>query len=69
MELTRENFQQEIAAFKKEFKEDVFSIAEKSLRLEKRGNVGLLIFDQFQENLSDVLEKVELMNSQMGGMQ
>lgn len=26
-------------------------------------------FDQFQENLSDVIEKVELMNSQMGGMQ
>lgn len=49
MELTRETFKQEIAAFKKEFKEDVFSIAEKSLTLEKRGNVGLLIFDQYQE--------------------
>ena len=49
MELTRESFKKEVAEFKKEFKEDVFSVAEKSLTLEKRGNVGVLIFDQYQE--------------------
>jgi 3-hydroxyacyl-CoA dehydrogenase/enoyl-CoA hydratase/3-hydroxybutyryl-CoA epimerase len=49
MELTRENFKSEVANFKAGFKEDVFSVAEKSLTLEKRGNIGVINFDQFQE--------------------
>jgi len=49
MELTRENFKQEVATFKAGFKEDAFSIAEKSLTLEKKGNIGVISFDQYQE--------------------
>jgi len=49
MEMTKESFKKEMAVFKAEFKEDLFSIAEKSLTLEKRGNIGILNFDQYQE--------------------
>ncbi len=49
MELTRENFKQEVASFKASFKEDLFSVAEKSITLEKKGNIGVIYFDQYQE--------------------
>lgn len=35
MEMTKESFKKEMAVFKAEFKEDLFSVAEKSLTLEK----------------------------------
>jgi 3-hydroxyacyl-CoA dehydrogenase/enoyl-CoA hydratase/3-hydroxybutyryl-CoA epimerase len=49
MELTRESFQEEVTKFRGNFKEDAFSIAEKSLTLEKRGPVAVIHFDQFGE--------------------
>ena len=49
MELTRESFEKEVAMFKGSFKEDAFSTAEKSLTLQKKGNIGIINFDQFQE--------------------
>lgn len=49
MELSRESFKEEVSRFRANFKEDAFPTAEKSITLEKRGNVGLIIFDQFQE--------------------
>lgn len=49
MELTRENFKQEVATFKAGFKEDAFSTAEKSITLVKKGNIGVISFDQHQE--------------------
>ncbi len=49
MELTRESFQEEVSKFRGNFKEDAFSIAEKSLTLEKRGAVAVIHFDQFGE--------------------
>ncbi len=49
MQLTRESFREDVAQFRSSFKEDAFTTAEKSLTLEKRGPVGLLVFDQFQE--------------------
>lgn len=49
MELTRESFKEEINKFRSTFKEDAFTTAEKSLTLEKRGTVGLIVFDQFNE--------------------
>lgn len=49
MEMSRENFREEVKNFRSNFKEDALSTAEKSVRLEKRGNIGLLIFDQLNE--------------------
>ncbi len=49
MELTRENFREAVTQFRSSFKEDAMGTAEKSLTLEKRGNVAVLVFDQFGE--------------------
>lgn len=49
MELTPERFREEAAKFSKNFPETAFSTAEKSLRLEKKGSVGLIVFDQYEE--------------------
>ncbi len=49
MELTRESFREEVSKFRSNFKEDAFTTAEKSITLEKRGAVGVIVFDQFQE--------------------
>lgn len=49
MELSKEKFREEVQAFRSTFKEDALSTAEKSLVLEKRGEVGVIIFDQFNE--------------------
>ena len=43
MELTRETLQSEITKFKSSFKEDAFSIAEKSITLEKTLEVPLIL--------------------------
>jgi len=45
MELSREGFKEEVSRFRSTFKEDAMGNAEKSVRLEKRGDVGLLVFD------------------------
>jgi len=49
MEMSRETFREEVKQFRSTFKEDAIGNAEKSLRLEKRGNVGVIVFDQFNE--------------------
>ncbi len=49
MELTRETFKEEYSRFQRSFKEDAFDIAKKSLTFERRGNVGFIVFDQYQE--------------------
>ncbi len=47
--MTKENFKTEVERFRKSFKEEAIQLAEKSITLEKRGNVALLVFDQYQE--------------------
>jgi 3-hydroxyacyl-CoA dehydrogenase/enoyl-CoA hydratase/3-hydroxybutyryl-CoA epimerase len=47
--LNRESFREEVSRFRSSFKEDAFAAAEKSLTLQKKGAVGLIVFDQFQE--------------------
>ena len=47
--MSKENFRSEVEKFKKSFKEDALALAEKSITLEKRGNIALLVFDQHQE--------------------
>lgn len=49
MELARDTFNKEIQHFRSQLKEDALSNAEKSIRLEKKDGIALLIFDQFQE--------------------
>lgn len=49
MEITKEQFRQEMGGIKALFKEDAVANAEKSLVLEKRGKVGVIVFDQFAE--------------------
>ena len=49
MELNRETFREEVSRFRASFKEDAFATAEKSLTLQKKGKVGILVFDQFGE--------------------
>jgi 3-hydroxyacyl-CoA dehydrogenase / enoyl-CoA hydratase / 3-hydroxybutyryl-CoA epimerase len=49
MELTKESFREAVTQFRAGFKEDAIGVAEKSLRLEKKGNVAVLVFDQHQE--------------------
>jgi len=49
MELTRDNFQNEIKNFRAQMKPDSIGTAEKSLSLEKRGAVGIIWFDQHEE--------------------
>jgi len=49
MEITKETFRDEVARFRSTFKEGAIDSAEKSLTWEKRGNVGIIIFDQYQE--------------------
>lgn len=49
MELSKEQFREEVTRFRASFKEDALSSAEKNLTLEKRGDVGLIVFDQYQE--------------------
>lgn len=45
MELSRETFKEDVARFRANFKEDALSSAEKAVRLEKRGAVGVITFD------------------------
>src|SRR5262249_14757742 len=45
MELSRDNYKDEINQFRTNFKPESIDLAEKSLRLERRGSVGLLVFD------------------------
>ena len=49
MEFTPERFREEAASFTKNFNETAMSAAEKSVRLEKKGNVGFIVFDQHEE--------------------
>ncbi len=49
MEFTPEKFREEAASFTKNFNETAMSAAEKSVRLEKKGNVGVIVFDQHEE--------------------
>ncbi len=49
MEMQKENFKKDFENFKKAFNPEALSVAQKSLTLEKRGNVALIIFDQFEE--------------------
>lgn len=49
MELQRESFKKEIQHLRTMMKEDALTVAEKSLRLEKKDGIAMLIFDQFQE--------------------
>ena len=49
MELNRDSLREEVTRFRSSFKEDAMDTAEKSLVLEKRGGVGVIIFDQYQE--------------------
>jgi 3-hydroxyacyl-CoA dehydrogenase / enoyl-CoA hydratase / 3-hydroxybutyryl-CoA epimerase len=49
MELSRDNFKEEVKNFRSSFKEDAIQKAEKSLVLEKKGSVGFLVFDAYQE--------------------
>ena len=45
MELSRENFREEVKKFRSEFKDDSIAAAEKSVVLEKKGKVGVITFD------------------------
>ncbi len=49
MELTRESFREAVTQFRAGFKEDAVGVAEKSITLEKRGPVGVIVLDQHQE--------------------
>ena len=49
MELNRDSLREEVTRFRSSFKEGAMDTAEKSLVLEKRGDVGVIIFDQYQE--------------------
>lgn len=49
MELTRETFHNEVKNFRSNMKPEAVSLAEKSLTLEKRGAVGVIVFDQAGE--------------------
>ncbi len=53
MEMNRETFREEVKKFKSSFQAqagtDAFDSAEKSIRLEKRGPVAVIVLDQFQE--------------------
>ncbi len=46
MEIIRENLKEEVGNFKKLLASEVITNSEKNLRLEKRGAVGLIIFDE-----------------------
>jgi len=45
MELSRDSFKEDVAKFRASFKEDALSNAEKAVTLEKRGPVGMIVFD------------------------
>lgn len=45
MEVSRESVREDFKKFRSEFKEESLSLAEKSVRLEKRGAVGMIVFD------------------------
>jgi enoyl-CoA hydratase/carnithine racemase len=45
MELSRESFKEDVARFRANFKEEALSSAEKAVRLEKKGPVGVITFD------------------------
>lgn len=45
MELSRETFREEVQRFRAGFKEDAISNAEQAVKLEKRGSVGVIVFD------------------------
>lgn len=45
MEVTTESFKEELKSFRSQMKEDAIGNAEKAVRLEKRGAVGVIIFD------------------------
>jgi 3-hydroxyacyl-CoA dehydrogenase/enoyl-CoA hydratase/3-hydroxybutyryl-CoA epimerase len=49
MELTKEQFREEVNRFRGTAKEDAVAIAAQSVRLEKRGPVAVIVFDQHQE--------------------
>jgi 3-hydroxyacyl-CoA dehydrogenase / enoyl-CoA hydratase / 3-hydroxybutyryl-CoA epimerase len=49
MELNKENFRKEVSSFRAGFQEDAIQKSEKSFFLEKRGNVAVLVLDQFQD--------------------
>ncbi|NBX93962.1 MAG: hypothetical protein EBQ85_12090 [Proteobacteria bacterium] len=49
MELTRETFHNEIKNFRSQMKPEAVSLAEQSLFLEKKGSVGVIVFDQAGE--------------------
>jgi len=49
MEPTKEAFREEVTRFRSTFKPEAIDTAAKSITLEKRGNVGVIVFDQYQE--------------------
>lgn len=49
MELTRDNFQNDLKNFRAQIKPELINTAEKSLTLEKKGQVAIIWFDQHQE--------------------
>ncbi len=49
MEMNKESFREEVKKFRSSFKSDASDTAEKSIRLEKRGAVAVIVFDQHQE--------------------